>query len=57
MGIVVSVVLGVLVLLAIVFFFVLASTSYIGPTEVGLVIKRAGKKLPADEPIAFSSNV
>ena len=48
-----GVVLGVLVLLAIVFVFVLASTRYIGPTEVGLVIKRVGKKLPADEPIAF----
>jgi len=42
MGIVVGDVLGVLVLLAIVSVFVLASTRYIGPTQVGLVIKRVG---------------
>ncbi len=49
-----GIILGVLVILAIVLVFMLASTRYIGPTDVGLVIKRVGKKLPADEPIAFN---
>ena len=44
----------VLILILIVLGILLASTKYIGPTEVGLVIKRVGKKLPADEPIAFN---
>ena len=36
--------------IAIVFF---ASFRVIGPTEVGLVRKRLGKKLPGDNPIAM----
>jgi regulator of protease activity HflC (stomatin/prohibitin superfamily) len=32
---------------------VLKSIYSIGPTEVGLVRKRFGKKLPGDNPIAF----
>ena len=34
-------------------FIVLPSIQVIGPTEVGLVMKRFGKKLPGDNPIAF----
>src|SRR3989475_2392383 len=34
-------------------FIVLPSIQVIGPTEVGLVRKRFGKKLPGDNPIAF----
>src|SRR2546422_1893311 len=35
-------------------FIVLPSIQVIGPTEVGLVMKRFGKKLPGDNPIAFN---
>ncbi len=38
----VGAVVGILVLLMIVSLFLLAPTRYIGPTEVGLVIKRLG---------------
>ncbi len=41
-----------LVLVAIVF-LVLPSIRVIGPTEVGLVMKRFGARLPGDDPIAF----
>jgi len=34
-------------------FIVLPSIQVVGPTEVGLVMKRFGKKLPGDNPIAF----
>src|SRR2546427_10028796 len=34
-------------------FIVLPSIRIIGPTEVGLVMKRFGKRLPGDNPIAF----
>jgi len=44
----------VIIVLLIVLVILLASTKYIGPTEVGLVIKRVGKKLQADGPIAFN---
>ena len=46
MGIVVGVVLGVLVLLAIMSVFVLASTRYMGATQVGLAVKRLGYSDP-----------
>jgi len=50
-GIIVGVV--IIIVLLIVLVILMASTKYIGPTEVGLIIKRVEKKLPADEPIVF----
>ena len=47
-----GVILGVIALV-IVLILVIPSTKYIGPTEVGLIIKKVGKNLPADEPMAF----
>ena len=47
-----GIILGVLVFV-IALILILPSTRYIGPTEVGLIIKKVGKKLPADEPMAF----
>ena len=52
-GVTVGVIVIVIVLL-IVLVILLASTKYVGPTEVGLVIKRVGKKLQTDGPIAFN---
>ena len=41
-------------LLAFVLVFIFwPSVRVIGPTEVGLVMKRLGNKLPSDNPIAF----
>ena len=39
--------------LAAVAIIVLPSIRIIGPTEVGLVMKRFGSRLPGDNPIAF----
>lgn len=50
-GIVWSVVGGVVVVLFLVWFF--NCLTYVGPTQVGLVIKRWGKNLPKDNPIAL----
>lgn len=51
----VGIIVGIaIIVLLIVLVILMASTKYIGPTEVGLIIKRVGKKLPADEPIAFN---
>lgn len=48
------VVLGVVILLIIVVLSIARESIYsIGPTEVGLVRKRFGKKLPEDNPVAF----
>lgn len=46
-------IVGGLIALAILLVLVLPSVHNIGPTEVGLVRKRFGKKLPGDNPIAF----
>lgn len=45
--------LGITVVLATVFVVVLLSIYSIGPTQVGLVRKRFGARLPDDNPIAF----
>ena len=37
----------------VVVFILWPSVRVIGPTEVGLVMKRFGSKLPSDNPIAF----
>jgi regulator of protease activity HflC (stomatin/prohibitin superfamily) len=47
----IGIILGLIVLLII---LVLPSIRIIGPSEVGLVTKRFGKKLPANNPIAFN---
>jgi hypothetical protein len=45
---------GVIALLAVIFVILIAKSIYsIGPTQVGLVRKRFGAKLPGDNPIAF----
>ena len=51
MFLVFTMILAAVVLYAL--FIVLPSIQVIGPTEVGLVMKRFGKKLPGDNPIAF----
>ena len=45
--------IAALVVFVIVFIF-WPSVRVIGPTEVGLVMKRFGNKLPSDNPIAFN---
>src|SRR3982751_3278471 len=52
MTVVLLIVVGIVVLF--VLFFVLNSFSSIGPSEVGLVTKRVGKKLKGDQIIALS---
>lgn len=51
-----DVVLGVVALLVVIFIvlFLTKSFSIIGPSEVGLVTKRFGKKLQGDQLIAFA---
>ncbi len=44
---------GYIILVMVVVVVVLKSFYSIGPTEIGLVRKRFGKKLPGDNPIAF----
>src|SRR5678815_787551 len=46
-------VLGALGALGLLFVLVIPSLRVIGPTEVGLVIKRIGRRLPGDDLIAF----
>ena len=53
--------LGTTILLAVislaivtVILFLINSVKLIGPTEVGLVVKRLGRKLPDDNPIALN---
>jgi len=45
---------GAVILCLVVIGIVLKSIYSIGPTEVGLVRKRIGKKLPDDNPVAFN---
>ena len=44
---------GALAALAVAAILILPSIHKIGPAEVGLVMKRFGRKLPGDNPIAF----
>jgi regulator of protease activity HflC (stomatin/prohibitin superfamily) len=43
-----------IIVIALLLILILPSIRVIGPTEVGLVTKRFGKKLPANNPIAFN---
>lgn len=47
-------IITVVLLFAVFLVLFLPSIRIIGPTEVGLVMKRFGKKLPGDNPIAFN---
>jgi hypothetical protein len=49
----ISLFVGVGVVCLVIGFVFFMSFSLIGPTEVGLVLKRLGKKLPGNNPIAF----
>ena len=52
-GVIVGTVIGAVIFLAWLF-LILPSIRVIGPTEVGLITKRFGKKLSPDNPIAFN---
>ena len=49
------IILGIIGFLAII--LILPSVRVIGPSEVGLVVKRFGAKLPGSSPIAFKNEV
>ena len=48
----IGVIVGLIVVILLILF--IPSIRIIGPTEVGLVVKRFGKKLPENNPIAFN---